>query len=39
MVGEDQPPQAELQELAMIYVKRGLGRDLAMKIAQQLSVA
>jgi VIT1/CCC1 family predicted Fe2+/Mn2+ transporter len=31
-------PQAELQELAMIYVKRGLDKDLAMKVAKQLSV-
>ena len=30
-------PQAELQELAMIYVKRGLEEDLAMKVAEQLS--
>ena len=30
-------PQAELTELAMIYVKRGLDRDLAMKVAEQLS--
>jgi VIT1/CCC1 family predicted Fe2+/Mn2+ transporter len=30
-------PQAELQELAMIYVKRGLEKDLAMKVAEQLS--
>ena len=30
-------PQAELQELAMIYVKRGLEQDLAMKVAEQLS--
>jgi vacuolar iron transporter family protein len=30
-------PQAELEELAMIYVKRGLEKDLAMKVAQQLS--
>jgi len=30
-------PQAELQELAMIYVKRGLEHDLAMKVAEQLS--
>jgi len=30
-------PQAELNELAMIYVKRGLEKDLAMKVAQQLS--
>jgi VIT1/CCC1 family predicted Fe2+/Mn2+ transporter len=30
-------PQAELQELAMIYVKRGLDGDLALKVAEQLS--
>jgi vacuolar iron transporter family protein len=30
-------PQAELQELAMIYVKRGLERRLAMEVARQLS--
>jgi VIT1/CCC1 family predicted Fe2+/Mn2+ transporter len=30
-------PQAELQELAMIYVNRGLEQDLAMKVAEQLS--
>jgi VIT1/CCC1 family predicted Fe2+/Mn2+ transporter len=30
-------PQAELQELAMIYVNRGLEKDLAMKVAEQLS--
>jgi len=30
-------PRAELNELAMIYVKRGLEKDLAMKVAQQLS--
>jgi len=30
-------PRAELNELAMIYVKRGLERGLAMKVAQQLS--
>jgi VIT1/CCC1 family predicted Fe2+/Mn2+ transporter len=30
-------PLAELDELAMIYVKRGLDRDLAMKVAEQLS--
>jgi vacuolar iron transporter family protein len=30
-------PQAELQELAMIYVKRGLEKDFAMKVAEQLS--
>jgi VIT1/CCC1 family predicted Fe2+/Mn2+ transporter len=31
-------PQAELQELAMIYMRRGLEHDLAMKVAEQLSV-
>ena len=30
-------PQAELDELAQIYVKRGLEPDLAMKVALQLS--
>ncbi|HEV2692965.1 MAG TPA: VIT family protein [Verrucomicrobiae bacterium] len=30
-------PEAELQELAMIYVKRGLEMDLALKVAKQLS--
>jgi VIT1/CCC1 family predicted Fe2+/Mn2+ transporter len=30
-------PQAELQELAMIYEKRGLEKALAMKVAEQLS--
>jgi VIT1/CCC1 family predicted Fe2+/Mn2+ transporter len=30
-------PEAELQELSMIYVKRGLEPDLAMKVAEQLS--
>jgi VIT1/CCC1 family predicted Fe2+/Mn2+ transporter len=30
-------PQAELQELATIYVKRGLDSDLAMQVAEQLS--
>ena len=30
-------PQAELQELAMIYVKRGLEEKLAMQVAEQLS--
>jgi VIT1/CCC1 family predicted Fe2+/Mn2+ transporter len=30
-------PQAELEELAMIYVKRGLEKDLAMKVAEQFS--
>jgi VIT1/CCC1 family predicted Fe2+/Mn2+ transporter len=32
-----QDPQAELNELALIYVKRGLDRDLALKVALQLS--
>jgi VIT1/CCC1 family predicted Fe2+/Mn2+ transporter len=30
-------PEAELQELATIYVKRGLEKELAMKVAEQLS--
>ena len=30
-------PQTELHELATIYVKRGVDRDLAMKVAEQLS--
>jgi VIT1/CCC1 family predicted Fe2+/Mn2+ transporter len=30
-------PQAELKELAMIYVKRGLEEKLAMKVAEQFS--
>jgi vacuolar iron transporter family protein len=30
-------PQDELNELAMIYVKRGLDKELAMKVAEQLS--
>ncbi len=30
-------PRAELNELAMIYQKRGLEKELAMKVAQQLS--
>jgi VIT1/CCC1 family predicted Fe2+/Mn2+ transporter len=30
-------PQAELRELAMIYVKRGLDKALAMKVAEELS--
>jgi VIT1/CCC1 family predicted Fe2+/Mn2+ transporter len=30
-------PRAELNELAMIYVKRGLDKALAMKVAEQLS--
>jgi VIT1/CCC1 family predicted Fe2+/Mn2+ transporter len=32
-----QAPRAELRELAGIYVKRGLNKDLAMKVAEQLS--
>lgn len=32
-------PKAELEELAMIYVKRGLEKDLAMKVAEQLSTS
>jgi vacuolar iron transporter family protein len=31
-------PQDEMNELAMIYVKRGLEKELAMKVAQQLSM-
>ena len=30
-------PRAELNELALNYVKRGLDKDLAMKVAEQLS--
>jgi VIT1/CCC1 family predicted Fe2+/Mn2+ transporter len=30
-------PEAELHELALIYVKRGLDNELAMKVAEQLS--
>lgn len=30
-------PQAELKELALIYVKRGLDKKLAMEVARQLS--
>src|SRR5271166_1213217 len=30
-------PQAELQELATIYAKRGLDKDLALRVAEQLS--
>jgi VIT1/CCC1 family predicted Fe2+/Mn2+ transporter len=30
-------PHAELNELAQIYVKRGLEKELAMKVAEQLS--
>jgi vacuolar iron transporter family protein len=30
-------PEAELQELAIIYVKRGVEKELAMKVAEQLS--
>lgn len=33
----EREPQAELRELAMIYVKRGLDADLARKVAEQLS--
>jgi VIT1/CCC1 family predicted Fe2+/Mn2+ transporter len=33
----DTEPEAELQELALIYVKRGLEKDLALKVAEQLS--
>jgi VIT1/CCC1 family predicted Fe2+/Mn2+ transporter len=32
-------PQAELQELAMIYVKRGLEKNLALQVAEQLSAS
>lgn len=32
-----QQPRAELNELAMLYVKRGLDKALAMKVAEQLS--
>jgi VIT1/CCC1 family predicted Fe2+/Mn2+ transporter len=32
-----QEPAAELRELAAIYVKRGLDKDLALKVAEQLS--
>lgn len=30
-------PRAELNELALIYVRRGLEKELAMKVAEQLS--
>src|SRR5450755_3141597 len=30
-------PEAELRELAAIYVKRGLEKELAMRVAEQLS--
>ncbi len=30
-------PRAELKELAMIYLNRGLEKDLAMKVAEQLT--
>ena len=30
-------PEAELRELAAIYIKRGLDKELAMQVAQQLS--
>jgi VIT1/CCC1 family predicted Fe2+/Mn2+ transporter len=33
----DEEPHAELQELATIYAKRGLDKDLAMRVAEQLS--
>jgi VIT1/CCC1 family predicted Fe2+/Mn2+ transporter len=33
----EREPRAELRELAGIYVKRGLDKDLALKVAQQLS--
>ncbi len=32
-------PEAELDELATIYVKRGLEKDLALKVAEQLSAS
>lgn len=32
-----QQPKAELRELAMLYVKRGLEPELAMRVAEQLS--
>jgi len=32
-------PEAELSELASIYVKRGLDKELAMNVAEQLSLA
>src|SRR5260221_171735 len=32
-------PEAELSELASIYVKRGLDKELAMKVAEELSAA
>jgi VIT1/CCC1 family predicted Fe2+/Mn2+ transporter len=32
-------PEAELSELATIYAKRGLDKDLAMKVAEQLSAS
>lgn len=32
-------PRAELNELALIYVKRGLEKDLAMTVAEQLSAS
>ena len=30
-------PESEMRELAMIYIKRGIQKDLAMKVAKQLS--
>lgn len=33
----DTMPESELQELADIYVKRGLDKELALKVAQELS--
>jgi VIT1/CCC1 family predicted Fe2+/Mn2+ transporter len=33
----EREPRAEMRELAGIYVKRGLDKDLALKVAQQLS--
>jgi VIT1/CCC1 family predicted Fe2+/Mn2+ transporter len=32
-----QQPKAELRELALLYVKRGLDQELALKVAEQLS--
>lgn len=32
-----QQPKAELNELTLLYVKRGLDRELAMRVAEQLS--
>ena len=35
----DAAPDAELRELAAIYVRRGLDKDLAMQVARQLSAS